>query len=330
MSQHDYSLANGDGATFRADLNAALAAILSGNSGSTAPTTTAPFMLWFDTSTGVLKQRNAGDTAWLSAVTATSQTVLGAVQGGFKNLKVSTRGLTNSSSVITADAVQLYTSASGQYTTVSAVNVTGTITSIGANGLDTGSVAASTWYYVFVIYNPTTSTTAALFSLSATAPTLPSGYTYFARVGAVRSQAASPYYLLQTLQYGRRVQYAVLASSNVAALPVMATGAAGSTSTPTWVAVTTGSFVPPTASQVDVLLSNLSGSTTDTAIAAPNNNYGAMGSTSNPPPLYSTSNNGYNIYTPAVGSMLLESTSIYWASSSTTGRLFCRGWEDNI
>lgn len=66
MSQHDYSIENSDGASFRANLNAVLAAILSLNSGSGAPTTTAPHMLWADTSTGYLKQRNAADTAWVT------------------------------------------------------------------------------------------------------------------------------------------------------------------------------------------------------------------------------------------------------------------------
>lgn len=64
MSQHDYNIANGGGAAVRADINAALLAILSQNSGATAPATTKPFMLWYDTANSVLKQRNAADSAW--------------------------------------------------------------------------------------------------------------------------------------------------------------------------------------------------------------------------------------------------------------------------
>ncbi len=41
----------------------------------------------------------------------------------------------------------------------------------GANGLDTGSLAASTWYYFYLIYNG--STVAGLLSASATSPTMP-------------------------------------------------------------------------------------------------------------------------------------------------------------
>jgi hypothetical protein len=66
MSQHDYNIANGGGAAVRADINNALLAILSQNSGATAPTTTKPFMTWYDTTTGILKIRNAADNAWVT------------------------------------------------------------------------------------------------------------------------------------------------------------------------------------------------------------------------------------------------------------------------
>lgn len=66
MSQHDYNIANGGGAAVRADINNALLAILSQNSGATAPTTTKPFMLWYDTTTAILKIRNAADNAWVT------------------------------------------------------------------------------------------------------------------------------------------------------------------------------------------------------------------------------------------------------------------------
>lgn len=66
MSQHDYNIANGGGAAVRADINNALLAILSQNAGPTAPTTTKPFMPWYDTTTGIFKIRNAADTAWVT------------------------------------------------------------------------------------------------------------------------------------------------------------------------------------------------------------------------------------------------------------------------
>jgi hypothetical protein len=72
MSQHDYNIANGGGAAVRADINNALLAILSQNSGATAPTTTKPFMPWYDTTTGYYKMRNSADSAWIGALQAVS------------------------------------------------------------------------------------------------------------------------------------------------------------------------------------------------------------------------------------------------------------------
>lgn len=60
-----------------------------------------------------------------------------------------------------------------------------------SGGMDTGAVSPSTWYYVWLIFNPTTSITDFLFSLSATAPTMPSGYTVGYRLGAVLTNGSS-------------------------------------------------------------------------------------------------------------------------------------------
>jgi len=79
--------------------------------------------------------------------------------------------------------------------------LTVSISASGVNGLDTGTIAASTLYYVFAIGNscandPTVATNAsgggvfqagqALISLSRTAPVLPTGFDMFKRIGAIR------------------------------------------------------------------------------------------------------------------------------------------------
>jgi hypothetical protein len=69
MAQHDYSLANAAGATYRSDNNNALAAIVSLNSGATAPATPFADMLWYDTTADALKQRNGANTAWFTLIT---------------------------------------------------------------------------------------------------------------------------------------------------------------------------------------------------------------------------------------------------------------------
>jgi hypothetical protein len=71
------------------------------------------------------------------------------------------------------------------------------------NALDTGAEALSTWYYIWVIYNGTT--VAGLFSLSATAPTLPTGYTHKALVGQVRNDGSLNF--VRMFQAGRDVSF---------------------------------------------------------------------------------------------------------------------------
>ena len=66
MAQHDYVLDNQSGLAFRQDLNNALAAIVSINSGATAPSTTYAYQLWGDITAGLLKQRNAANSAWVT------------------------------------------------------------------------------------------------------------------------------------------------------------------------------------------------------------------------------------------------------------------------
>lgn len=69
MSQHDYVINNDSGASVRADINSALQAILSTNSGTSAPTSTSAGTLWLDTTGGApytLKIRDAGNNHWLT------------------------------------------------------------------------------------------------------------------------------------------------------------------------------------------------------------------------------------------------------------------------
>lgn len=108
---------------------------------------------------------------------------------------------------ITSDELQLKTAGGLSYL-ASVVNVTVDITVAGANGLDTGVEANSTWYYLWVVYNPTTATVAGLISASATAPTLPAGYTFRALVGNVYNGSGGD--LVEFVQHGKIVRTATL------------------------------------------------------------------------------------------------------------------------
>jgi len=70
----------------------------------------------------------------------------------------------------------------------------------GTNGLDTGSEAPNTWYYLFFIYNPVTTTWASLISASLV-PTLPSGFTYYTLVGAARNDGYSNFIPFNQVDY---------------------------------------------------------------------------------------------------------------------------------
>jgi len=74
----------------------------------------------------------------------------------------------------------------------------------GANGLDTGAEAISTWYYVFAIAKAD-GTVASLLSLSSTSPSMPTGYTKKRRIGAVRNNGSSNFLLF--VQENNRVNY---------------------------------------------------------------------------------------------------------------------------
>ena len=134
--------------------------------------------------TGIITATSfSGSGANLTGIAASPN--LGATETqGYQNLKI--LNTANNSTVITCDSVLLENS-SGTLIKVSNVNVTLNATTTGANGLDTGSLAQGKFYYIYIINNG--STTASLASLSSTSPTLPSGYTYKARVGGVATNA---------------------------------------------------------------------------------------------------------------------------------------------
>ena len=69
MSQHDLDIANQGFPATRADLNLALKALGSLQSGATAPSTTYANMLWYDTANNILKIRNEDNDAFISLFT---------------------------------------------------------------------------------------------------------------------------------------------------------------------------------------------------------------------------------------------------------------------
>ncbi len=66
MAQADGIVSNASGAAVRADLNNQLAAVFTNHSGPTEPSTTYAYQWWADTTNGVMKLRNAANSAWIT------------------------------------------------------------------------------------------------------------------------------------------------------------------------------------------------------------------------------------------------------------------------
>jgi hypothetical protein len=128
--------------------------------------------------------------------------------------------------------------------TVTAVRTnTGTVTNNvstagpAANGRDqSGAFSAGSWVHFYFIWNGTTLATVSSAAAPPTGPTLPTGYTHWAYLGAIYFNGSSQ--LLPTRIVGNKVYY----KSAIAAL------AAGSATTPTAVSLT--AIVPPNAQTV--------------------------------------------------------------------------------
>jgi hypothetical protein len=75
----------------------------------------------------------------------------------------------------------------------------------GGNDLDKGALQVSTWYYIWVIYNPATGGIAGLASVSSTSPALPSGFTQSRLVGVALTNSSAQFVVF--VQQGNRFIY---------------------------------------------------------------------------------------------------------------------------
>lgn len=183
MSQSDMVIADQPGASFLADLNTVIAALATNSSGATEPATTYAFQPWADTTSGILKLRNAANDGWVSVLLLSTGKVVSSGESGFLfGCQLSTAGSSTTMSISAGKAQD----STGSFTmSLSAIAKTTSAWTVGtaAGGLDTGTIANNTGYHWFVIRRPDTGVVDALCSLSATAPTLPTNYTQFRRIG---------------------------------------------------------------------------------------------------------------------------------------------------
>lgn len=179
MSQHDYVIDNASGATVRADINSALSAIQSLNSGTSAPSSTAAGMLWLDTTGGApyaLKVRDAGNNHWLTlasitdpgsdgnlsvaAIEGTSVLSTGE-SGGSKFLREDGDGTCSFQTIssFTFDALIVFNGTSGTPSALASVNVSSvTRISTGAYDINWDTDFSNTNYYLLTTASNTDAT----------------------------------------------------------------------------------------------------------------------------------------------------------------------------
>lgn len=198
-----------------------------------------------------------------------------------------------------------------QVTALGGLNVTANLAASGVNGLDTGTEAPNTWPNIWLIWSGTA--VAALLSLSATAPTMPPGYTQKMRVGAVRNDAFAN--LWRTVQYGNRVQ--VVAGTNPTVPPTIYPGGSA------YIAYPLAAIVPPTACVIHTATRHSMSDGTNFTVG-PNASY----NNSTAP---AADNNG-GITGSFIGltaplSVVLETLNLFCGGSGFVGLL---GWDDNL
>lgn len=241
---------------------------------------------------------------------------------------------TNTTVTCSADAITVV-DGSGNWQTLAFPSQALDLGSNGAvNKLDSGTIAIDTWYFVYAIAKAD-GTKGWLASTSSTAPTMPSGYTFKARMGAVQTIHGTAT-LYGTLQLGRIASYVVGLAQTTQPL-VAANGVTGtySDTSPTLASLTVagnGKFVPTTASRINLAVTaNWKGNTAANFLVAPSTSYGGAnnGMTGSNGMVWPIANRGgilayYNTW------LLLESTAIGVAMDNTGGAIAVMGWEDNI
>jgi hypothetical protein len=242
-----------------------------------------------------------------TVVVTSTGTIPSLVSRQYSNLNITA---SSSSVALTADSVTVST-ASGSVIPLTGVSIpTISISTTGANALDTGTLTSNTFYAVYVIYNSNTSTTAALLSTNASTPALPSGYTYYARFGWVYATSASA--LLPTIQKNTFAEYIT---------PVTAVSAVNVGSSVTALNLQSGStkYIPTTSSRIIGALTQNTGVVTASIYKNSSTNS-----------LTVNINTGSQQIFPLTSSFEfnLQSNSIYYSGTSVT--ILIGGWVDNL
>ena len=107
MSEHDYDIANADGATVRGDINSVLAAIRSNNSKATDLTTNFAFQWYMDTGDNILKMRNSANNAYINIFKLDANSTTNVVTDANHTFSKSQRGSITTTNSTTGGAITL-------------------------------------------------------------------------------------------------------------------------------------------------------------------------------------------------------------------------------
>lgn len=127
----------------------------------------------------------------LSMSSTTMSATPSALRGYIDGLVLSTAGSSATMTVAAGSATD--STATSVMTLSSSMGKTTSAWSSGTGngGLDTGAIANSTWYHFYVIAKSDLSAVDVLFSLSASSPTMPSGYSLKRRIGSGKTNGSA-------------------------------------------------------------------------------------------------------------------------------------------
>lgn len=239
---------------------------------------------------------------------------------GASGLRITNDGASPSNGInLTADQIVMQTT-TGFTITRSNVSLTsisilsGLVTST-ANGMDGES--PSNWLYIWAIDNGTT--TAGLVSVAAgngLSPSMPAGYTYKCRLGAMRFDGLSLY---RTLQAGRDAQYTLVTAGNTTVYPTIASGSTASVMT----AASVSTVLPATATKLRFTVNT---PTSASVIFNPNNISGFVAGSQSVTAVTMPGTASVQM----LSEFMLESTTVYYGSNAAGGGVFAVGWTDKV
>jgi hypothetical protein len=136
---------------------------------------------------GVLVQTNSTPNGYLIV----SRYSLNPTRSAIAGLTLSTAGSSGTMSIAAGEATDSTNAVSIALASALSKTTSAWAVGTGNGGLDTGAIATATWYHFYLIMRPDTGVVDVLFSTSASAPTMPTNYTYKRRIGSGLTNGSS-------------------------------------------------------------------------------------------------------------------------------------------